>query len=146
MVATTISCLGAVTRRRERRISAQRLVALRPEGQLALRAVACQIRVRSRRRTQTNAAAKQMRESLVLCLLTPHDPHGPPADRICKLGVAGSEVLGPPYAIVEDSTEDSTQSQGSHVSPAAHRVVEPNSVTAHFKMGGAGLEPAATCV
>ena len=27
MVATTISCLGAVTRRRERRISAQRLVA-----------------------------------------------------------------------------------------------------------------------
>ena len=51
---------------------------------------ACQIRVRSRRRTLTTAATRQMPGWPVRWRLTIHDPLRPPLDRICKLGVAGS--------------------------------------------------------
>ena len=64
---------------------------------------------------------------------------------MCKLGVA-FECSWPPDATHEDSTRDSTGSQESHASHVAQRMVERNHMRAQSEMGGAGLEPAATCV
>ena len=82
-----ISCRSSTHRRYRFRSSRER--AMR-EHALARR---CWIRVRSRRRTLTNAAAKQMREPLVLSPLAIPDLLTPPLNRVCKLG--GSPVRAP---------------------------------------------------
>jgi len=89
------SC-GAAT---SSRVEAARIVgtdsALSRERAMREHALArrCWIRLRSRRRTLTNAAAKQMREPLVLSPLAIPDLLTPPLDRVCKLG--GSPVRAP---------------------------------------------------
>ena len=86
----------------------------------------CQIRVRSRRQAMTTVAPVVGAWMARGRTSDPRSPLRPPFDRVCKLGVAGSSVLGPPHSIPEDSTGDSTGSQVSHLSHVAQRTAEPN--------------------